>query len=94
MTFLNDVRRMRPLIRSPLLVCISFALFSLGLLHSVAAKTQKTQKDGQLADHAFTAAIIDRDQRMVAQWLDPDFTWTDRTGKTHPKQKSSPRSRL
>ncbi|HKE06946.1 MAG TPA: nuclear transport factor 2 family protein [Candidatus Acidoferrum sp.] len=76
---------MRPLIRSPLLVCISFALFSLGLLHSVAAKTQKTQKDGQLADHAFTAAIIDRDQRMVAQWLDPDFTWTDRTGKTHPK---------
>src|SRR5262250_3259674 len=22
---------------------------------------------------------------MIAQWLDPDFTWTDRTGKTHPK---------
>ena len=40
------------------------------------------QAQVELADHAFTAAIVNSDQTMMAQWLDPDFTWTDRAGKT------------
>jgi hypothetical protein len=62
---------------------ISFALLALqSPLHSVAAKAQR---DVQLADHAFTAAVIHADQRVIDQWLDPDFTWTDRAGMTHPR---------
>ena len=62
---------------------ISFALLALlSLLHPVATQAQN---EVQLADHAFTAAIINADQTMIAQWLDPDFTWTDRAGKTHLK---------
>src|SRR5215469_18132580 len=71
-------------IRHQLRLSICFALLSLRLspLHPVAAKAQK---EVQLADHAFTAAIINSDRGMVSQSLDPDFTWTDRTGKTRPK---------
>src|SRR5215470_9333050 len=71
-------------IRSQLRLWICFALLSplLSLLHPVAAKAQKEM---QLADHAFPAAITNSDRAMVSQSLDPDFTWTDRTGKAHPK---------
>jgi ketosteroid isomerase-like protein len=74
---------MRPSIRAQFPPSISFALlFLLGLFHPVSTTAQS---DVQLADHAFTAAIVNADQAMIAQWLDPDFTWTDRTGKTHLK---------
>ena len=43
------------------------------------------QTEVLLVDHAFTAAIINADQAMVAQSLDADFAWTDRAGKTHAK---------
>lgn len=68
------------------------ALFS--LLGSCAALTlanllfpvsAAAQSEVQLADHAFAAAIFNLDQNLVAQSLDPEFTWTDRTGKTHEK---------
>jgi len=75
---------MRPSNHTYLSRSISFltalALASLFCPGSVVAQTVV-----QLADHAFTDAIIAADQTMAAQWLDPDFTWTDRTGKTHAK---------
>lgn len=36
-------------------------------------------------DHSLTTAINKADHVSVEKWLDPEFTWTDRAGKTHPK---------
>lgn len=73
---------MRPTICSPFSLWISLATLALACFWpgSAAAQTEV-----ELTDHAFTAAILNSDQPMITQWLDPDFTWTDRTGKTHPK---------
>ena len=37
------------------------------------------------ADHALTIALSKTDQVAVGKLLDPEFTWTDRTGKTRSK---------
>jgi ketosteroid isomerase-like protein len=42
------------------------------------------------ADHAFTDAVAKGDQSSVGKLLDPEFTWTDRAGKTHTKEEILP----
>jgi len=74
---------MCPTIRSRFRHWISVAALALAGLFSPGFAAAQT--DVELADHAFSAAIINLDQAMIARWLDPDFAWTDRTGKTHPK---------
>ena len=41
--------------------------------------------DAIAADHSLTTAIARTDQASVGKLLDPEFTWTDRTGKTRSK---------
>ena len=71
---------MQSSLRALLPLGISFALL---ILLSLLPPVATAQSEALLADHAFTAAIVNADQVVLAQWLDPDFTWTDRTGKTH-----------
>jgi hypothetical protein len=42
------------------------------------------------ADHALTSALSKTDQVAVGKLLDPEFTWTDRTGKTRSKSDTLP----
>jgi len=41
--------------------------------------------DAVTADRSLTAAIARADQAIVGKLLDPEFTWTDRMGKSHSK---------
>lgn len=76
---------MRPSLRVGFSSSFSFALFAVLVVSLLHPRSAGAQSEVQLADHAFTAAITKVDQAMIAQWLDPDFSWTDRTGKTHSK---------
>jgi ketosteroid isomerase-like protein len=42
------------------------------------------------ADHSLTNAIAKADQASFSKLLDPEFTWTDRTGKTRSKSEILP----
>jgi hypothetical protein len=44
-----------------------------------------SQGDPIAADHSLTTAIAKSDEASAGKLLDPDFSWTDRTGKTRPK---------
>ena len=63
----------------------SYIFFLIALVNLLCPLPSCAQTEVLLADHAFTAAIINADQAMAAQSLDTDFAWTDRAGKTHPK---------
>ena len=57
----------------------------------VALRSTAPLDDSALvADHALTAALGKTDQADIGKWLDPEFTWTDRTGKTRPKADALP----
>src|SRR5882762_6927346 len=73
---------MRPVRRNLILS----VLFATGLAFAVSPSAV-ANPDGQAlaADRSFTAAIIKADQASVGKLLDPEFTWTDRTGKTRSK---------
>jgi hypothetical protein len=58
---------------------------------ALASPTPASPQDGVLAaDHSLTAAINKADQSSVEKLLDPEFTWTDRTGKTRSKSEILP----
>ena len=62
------------------------ALFLSPIAHSFCPSASATPEDSALtADHSLTAAIAKADQAGFASLLDPEFTWTDRTGKTRSK---------
>jgi ketosteroid isomerase-like protein len=44
-----------------------------------------SQGDPIAADHSLTTAIGKSDEASAGKLLDPDFSWTDRTGKTRAK---------
>jgi hypothetical protein len=46
--------------------------------------------DAIAADHALTTAIANFDQAAVGKLLDPEISWTDRTGKTRSKPEILP----
>jgi uncharacterized protein DUF4440 len=48
------------------------------------------QNGALAADHSLTAAINRADQSSVEKLLDPEFSWTDRTGKTRSKSEILP----
>lgn len=65
-----------------------FFLFAAALTLFVTSSPASTQGDALSAEHLLTAALSKGDQESVAKLLDPEFTWTDRTGKTLPKAQS------
>jgi len=65
----------------------------LGLLinNGFSASIKAAPDGGALAaDKAYSAAFAKADQATLSKILDPEFTWTDRTGKTHPKAEILP----
>ena len=73
---------MRPVRRNLILS----VLFATGLAFAFSPSAV-TNPDGEAltADRSFTAAVIKADQASVGKLLDPEYTWTDRTGKTRSK---------
>jgi len=73
---------MRP-VRCNLILSV---LFATGLAFAFSPSAV-ANPDGEAlaADRSFTAAVIKADQASVGKLLDPEFTWTDRTGKTRSK---------
>lgn len=67
--------------------CRPFALVLLVVsLFSHAAPSRATPDDGaRSADRALASALSTADQALVGKWLDAEFSWTDRTGKTRSK---------
>jgi len=65
--------------------CFVFFLTAILPLTSVPAARATPEAEVSTTDQALAAAISKGDQAAVAKWLDADFTWTDRTGKTVPK---------
>src|SRR6266446_10692007 len=78
---------MRP-VRCNLILSV---LFATGLAFAFSPSVV-ANPDGEAltADRSFTAAIIKADQASVGKLLDPEFTWTDRTGKTRSKAEILP----
>ncbi len=69
--------------RKPLFLSLILAGLALSPL---PALTAPSAKDAVLTlDHAFTGDLNKADQAGVAKLLDPDFSWTNRTGKTVAK---------
>ena len=75
---------MRPVFRTEILMLISFTTLLLACLSFQASATPST--GAQAADHSFVAAISKSDSGSIGKLLDPEFTWTDRMGKTHSKE--------
>ena len=66
-------------------------LLLLTIAHSLTAlASPPPESDALVADHSFAAAIAKADQAGFAKLLDPEFTWTDRTGKTRSKEEILP----
>jgi hypothetical protein len=62
------------------------ALFLTPIAHPFSRSASATPDDSALAaDNSLKAAITKADQAGFARLLDPEFTWTDRTGKTRSK---------
>jgi hypothetical protein len=78
---------MRP-VRRDLILSVLFAT-ALAFAFSPSA-VANPDGDALAADRSFTAAIIKADQASVSKLLDPEFTWTDRTGKTRSKAEILP----
>jgi ketosteroid isomerase-like protein len=65
--------------------------FLSALVLVLAPSTTASPEDGAVAaDHSFTTALNKADQANVEKLLHPEFTWTDRTGKTHSKSEILP----
>jgi len=53
------------------------------LILAFASPASASPQDAAVAaDHSFTTALSKSDQPSIEKLLDPEFTWTDRTGKT------------
>src|SRR6267378_1028669 len=78
---------MRP-VRCNLILSV---LFATGLAFAFSPSAV-ANPDGEAlaADRSFTAAIIKADEASVGKLLDPEFTWTDRIGKTRSKTEVLP----
>jgi ketosteroid isomerase-like protein len=63
-------------------------LLFLGLAISIAAApaVSSTKEEVLTLDHSFANSLNKADQSGVLKVLDPEFTWTNRTGKTESKQ--------
>ena len=73
---------MRPVRRNLILS----VLFATGLAFAFSpSAVANPDEEALAADRSFTAAVIKADQASVGKLLDPEFTWTDRTGKTRSK---------
>ena len=60
-------------------------------ISTLASSAPAAQQDAALAaDHSLTLAINKADQASVEKLLDPEFTWTDRAGKTRSKSEILP----
>ncbi len=64
------------------LVLITLLLTGLAFTFSSSASHAG---DALAADHLLTSAVAKADQTSAGNFLDPEFTWTDRTGKTRSK---------
>ena len=61
------------------------------LVPAHASSAPASPQDGAVAaDHSLTTAINKADQPSVEKLLDPEFSWTDRTGKTRAKSEVLP----
>jgi hypothetical protein len=61
-------------------------LLLLGLALPLTSLAAAPNESGAIAaDHSLTTSIAKADQSSVDKLLDPEFTWTDRTGKTRSK---------
>jgi ketosteroid isomerase-like protein len=66
-------------------------LFLAGLALPCSALALPLPESGAVtADHSLAAAINKADQASVEKLLHAEFTWTDRTGKTHSKSEILP----
>ena len=64
---------------------------TVALVSACSARAQASPENGAVApDHSLTAAISKADQATVGKFLDSEFTWTDRTGKTRSKSEILP----
>jgi len=62
------------------------ALLLLVIAHTLFPPVSASpESDAVSADHSLTTAIAKADLAAVGNLLDPEFTWTDRTGKTRSK---------
>ena len=67
------------------------ALLMAGLVAARPSSAQASPDSGAVAaDHSLTVAINKVDQPGVEKLLDPEFSWTDRTGKTRSKSEILP----
>jgi len=73
---------MRPVRRKLILTVLT--LSGLALAFSPLALAN-SQRDPIAADHSLTTAIAKSDEASAGKLLDPDFSWTDRAGKTRAK---------
>ena len=78
---------MRPVHRILLLIPLLMTGLALAFAQFVAASPDG---DALAADHSLTTTISKADQAGVGRLLDPEFTWTDRTGKTRSKTEVLP----
>src|SRR5882762_6653969 len=78
---------MRPVHRILLLIPLLMTGLALAFAQFVAASPDG---DALAADHSLTTTISKADQAGVGRLLDPEFTWTDRTGKTRSKAEVLP----
>jgi ketosteroid isomerase-like protein len=78
---------MRPVRRNPILIFLLAT--SLALVFSPLAMANP-DGDALAADHSLTTSISKADQAGVGKLLDPEFTWTDRTGRTRSKTEILP----
>jgi hypothetical protein len=66
-------------------------LLSLIISTFLASRSPAQSKDSAMeADHAFTSALSKADQTAVGKWLDSEFTWTDRAGRTRTRAEILP----
>jgi hypothetical protein len=73
---------MRPVRRNLILTVLTFSGLALAFSPLALANSQG---DPIAADHSLTTAIAKSDEASAGKLLDPDFSWTDRTGKTRAK---------
>jgi ketosteroid isomerase-like protein len=68
-----------------------FTLLLLTITHPLSLPAiASPESDALSADHSLTTAIAKADQASAAKLLDPEFTWTDRTGKSRTKAEILP----
>ena len=78
---------MRTARRNLILIALTLAGFALTFALPVTASYDG---DALAADRSLTTAIAKADQASAAELLDPEFTWTDRTGRTRSKAEILP----